>query len=227
MATPRKTTTKPAPPILLTPDEFAPLCSAGDTASMRAAIADNPYLANEELASGITPLMLACKAPDALETLLCLLEFGANPRYISKTSRTAIMSAIVHRRLDALIFLLPRSDPGATDLSGRNLLIQAATSGWDAGLEILIASKLFDLNATDRYGRSPLMQACVESEIQCARLLLRAKAKDDLVDFRGSSCYALARDQGGSAYTTLIEAMALEAIAIKPTGQPAAAPMRL
>ncbi|CAG8122905.1 unnamed protein product [Penicillium olsonii] len=126
--------------------------------------------------SGVTPLILASKY-GRCEIISMLLGWGVDTECTDVCGYTALLSAASSGHSDA-IWLLQEAgaDLHFVDVSGRDALFIAVSKGH----EILTAQLLpqFDVNKTDRYGRTTLHAAAILGYLGLCRTLLSTERID-------------------------------------------------
>ncbi len=102
----------------------------------------------------MTPLMIAVHNPEAVALLL---EHGARLTDQDDRGLTALLNAALNGRVESLrILLAAGAGADQVDRAGRGALHLAAYRFQAAALQVLISSGLFDVNAGDHEGLTPL-----------------------------------------------------------------------
>lgn len=136
----------------------------------------NPNIAN---AQNETALMLACsiQSEEARGTILKLLiRKGADVNLQDNSGQTALMRAVLLNDTDTALMLLDsHSDVGMEDRDGNNVLSHAAFKG---NVELVrritqeFRRKKLDVDKKNMRGLTPLLSACQEGHLECAKVLV-------------------------------------------------------
>lgn len=140
--------------------------------------------------NGWTPLMHAA-INGSSKAAAYLLKVGAPTDVISKDGKTLLSAAcsgnlvwLVRHICDGLSQEIsnPREYVNIADSNGMTATHEAASCGSDRCLEILLSTKLINVDATDNYGRVPIMYAAYSGSFECLKLLYNYNANLNIVD---------------------------------------------
>ncbi|HUP94182.1 MAG TPA: ankyrin repeat domain-containing protein [Burkholderiales bacterium] len=139
-----------------------------------------------------------------------LIEYGADPQARDRGGYTPLHWAAMKGFLTIIELLAPRADCNARSAAGLTPLLQAATGGHTAGVQVLIAAGA-DPNVASNEGWTPLHKAVMNGHIEVVKLLLAAGAS------------ALAEHSSGDTPISLATKAAREDIleALRAAGAPA------
>lgn len=142
-----------------------------------------------------TTLILASKR-GYLTGMKALLDAGANANATGPKGRTALMSAVQSRKIEAVKLLLERG----ADINSRDELEGTALS-WAAGpfgsaqaVAVLLASGA-EVNVSDNNGMTPLIWAARFGDVERVEDLIEAGAKVTARDLKGKSALDHARER--------------------------------
>jgi ankyrin repeat protein len=93
----------------------------------------------------------------------------------------------------------------AQNNKGWTALMFAVSMGDEDTMRVLLAAKRIDANLTDAEGKTVLMQAASENNLDSARILLAHKADADIADRAGETALTIAARRN---YTEIIELLA-------------------
>jgi uncharacterized protein len=158
---------------------------------------------------GVTALYIAAQAGDEGATRM-LLAAGADANAVLPASgETVLMTAVKAGNPEVVAALLTGGVEGVS-LTQLGEARAAARVAEAAGYSLLpnptVATNYADVNARDRwYGRTALMIAAAEGDLDVVRLLVEAGSDLNLTDAEGSSALSLARSYGNLDVAALLE----------------------
>lgn len=126
-----------------------------------------------------SPLILACSVQEeeARTTIVRhLLKKGADVNIQDRTGQTALMKAVIQNDVPTVIALLDsHADVTLQDCDGNNALCHAALQGNDDIIHRIVSefkSRKLDVDKRNMRGLTPLLIACQEGHMGCARVLV-------------------------------------------------------
>jgi ankyrin repeat protein len=159
---------------------------------------------------GVTALYIAAGAGDAQATRM-LLAAGADANVALPTSReTVLMTAVKAGNPEVVGALLTGGLAGVSvnelgDARAAARIAEAA--GYAPQTNPTLDNNYADVNVRERwYGRTALMMAATEGNLEIARLLVAAGSDLNLSDAEGSTALSLARSYGHLDVAALLEA---------------------
>ncbi|MBN2681571.1 MAG: ankyrin repeat domain-containing protein [Bacteroidales bacterium] len=141
---------------------------------------------NKELVNSInqemeTPIMKALEFND-LKIVKLIIEKGADLNH--KTNNGTTVSHYI-RGVECYHLLENKVDILALNNKGENILHFASKSNNPQFIEMLILSNKFEINASDYFGNTPLINACSASNTKSSELLIKAGAKINIANSFG------------------------------------------
>jgi ankyrin repeat protein len=153
---------------------------------------------------GVTALMLSANR-NYTETMVRLLEEGAQTNIQCEDGNTALMYATIGGHINAVNVLLDHgAEVDAKDNRGLTALHIAALMGQEEVAKALIA-KTFDLNAQDDHGRTALMFASINGFTKIVETLLSKSVETELEDTFGKTALQYAEERGHSDIVRLLK----------------------
>ena len=134
---------------------------------------------NSRDVDGYTPLMWASSMGDC-ELIQCLIDFGAKVNLVGKYNVTALIIACVNEHRACVVQL---AKAGA-DVNGT--LQVASQKGCLPQIELLLQAGA-DVNESDEFGVTPLMEAASQGRSECVRHLIKEGADVNRLDRDGNS----------------------------------------
>ena len=158
---------------------------------------------------GVTALYIAARAGDSVATRM-LLAAGADANAaLPASGETVLMTAAKSGDADVVRALLTGGVEGVSlEALGeaRAAARVAEAAGYSAPANPAIDTNYADVNARERlYGRTALMVAAVEGDLDVVRLLIEAGSDLNTVDAEGSTALTLARSYGNLDVAALLE----------------------
>ncbi len=154
---------------------------------------------------GSRPLVIAADKGN-FNTVLFLLDHGANINITDNTNLTALHAACYHGHVDVVDLLLSRhANPNVISENGTALTTACQKEHIDV-IDRLLAIDV-DLNLPDRDGLTALMFACKKSNFDIIDRLLVHGANVNLADPRGWTALMYASQEGSSDITRRYSAL--------------------
>ena len=187
-----------------TPLHSAVSAQRADVARLLLANKANPNLAFNEKSgnmAGWTPLAVAVYQDDNVPMVRLLLENGANPNVVtSRSGWTLLMQAVQKGSLELAEALIAAGAEvnARIDSDSRGTALYFATSinstNAAALVELLLKNKA-DVNVTDAYGSTPLIQAVSKRNPEVVKLLVEHGADVNAMTQQGDSPLSLIKPQ--------------------------------
>ena len=157
---------------------------------------------------GVTALYIAARAGDSVATRM-LLAAGADANAaLPASGETVLMTAAKAGNPDVVRALLTGGVDGvslATLGDARAAALAAEGAGYSPPANPAIDTNYADVNARERlYGRTALMIAAGEGNLEAVRLLIEAGSDLNIVDAEGSTTLSLARSYGNLDVAALL-----------------------
>jgi ankyrin repeat protein len=158
---------------------------------------------------GVTPLYIAARAGDNVATRM-LLAAGADANAaLPASGETVLMTASKAGNADAVRALLTGGDDSVSLAAlgdARAAARVAESAGYSVPANPTLNTNYADVNARERlYGRTALMIAAIEGDLDVVRLLVEAGSDLNIVDVEGSTALTLARSYGNLDVAALLE----------------------
>lgn len=153
---------------------------------------------------GQTPLHMAAKMKNNLNTIQLLLEYGANVNAIDFAGLTALHVACAWRRIDAIVKLLAGgANVNLTDWKHRTPAHLAAENTAHVATKLLLNHGAH-VNAVDQQGQSLLHSACRSGSYMTVEVLLNCSALVDTTNNKGRTPLFEAVEIGHEEITKLL-----------------------
>lgn len=191
---------------------FSPLlfvARSGDVVGLKAVIGDADIEVDEQDEGGFSAVMIAAMEGH-IDAFRMLVHAGADVKLCNKSGDTAITLSKRNRDLFEKVMLEFALEKGNRIAGGFDALHCAARRG-DLDAVKLLASKGYDINASDGEGYTALMLAAREGNGKmCELLVTSCGAKFDIKNGKGETALTIARKHGNGneAEKVLVNAVA-------------------
>jgi hypothetical protein len=125
---------------------------------------------------------------DAMQLIL----EGAPVDYENEHGLTPLLGATLQNHLACVRILLEANAPVETDHNGNTALFHAARNGLYTTLKYLITAKPLLISKPNKYGRTALMGAATDGDLDCVRALIAAGAQINYTNYAGESALSWA-----------------------------------
>ena len=135
---------------------------------------------------GYTSLHWACSSDNSKETIQAIIDHGANTNAKNRKGQTVLMCACRKENAVAINVLLKAgAKPEFVDDEGFTSLHAACQAGNSKETIQALTDHGVDVNATNKWARTALMEACRFGNMNAINVLMKARAKPDIVDDEG------------------------------------------
>lgn len=158
---------------------------------------------------GVTALYVAARAGDSAATRM-LLAAGADANAaLPASGETVLMTAAKAGDADVVRALLTGGDDNVSlvELGAARAAARVAEgAGYETPANPALDTNYADVNARDRlYGRTALIIAAIEGDLEIVRMLIEAGSDVNVVDAEGATALSLARSYGNLDVAALLE----------------------
>jgi excisionase family DNA binding protein len=158
---------------------------------------------HDDLAAALQKSLQQAADKGDANLLLAAIAKGADPNARTENHWTPLMLATIKGHTDIVRQLLDKgANVNAQNNKGWTALMFAVSMGDADTMRLLLKAKRIDANLTDAEGKTALMQAASENNLDSARILLAHKVDASVADRAGETALTIAARRN---YTDIIE----------------------